>query len=152
MPLPWLQKVDPAERLPDETKWEDHDELTLWKQCKLRGLDGQVKEDGDALRLLNALKNYKVEWLCSIRLKDSNGIQLPLDLLREKAFASLIQSTKRQTFQILGVEERDVSEKSTSEMVNELSDATVRLGCRRYCSCNLEVSLWFERDCTIAQK
>ncbi|EAA32950.2 hypothetical protein GE21DRAFT_6539 [Neurospora crassa] len=62
MSLPWLQDVDPAERLPDDTKWEDYDEFTLWKQCKLRGLDGQVKREGDVLRLLNALKRCEVEW------------------------------------------------------------------------------------------
>lgn len=94
MPLsPWLQAVDPAEQLPDSTKWEDHDEFTLWKQSKLRGLDRYVKKDGNALALLNALKNYKVEWHCTIKPYNFKGVCFPMSLLREKAVASLIQST-----------------------------------------------------------
>ncbi|KAK1778514.1 hypothetical protein QBC45DRAFT_328138 [Copromyces sp. CBS 386.78] len=72
MPLPWLQDVDPAERLPDETEWEDHDEFTLWKQCKLRGIEHKVKKDGDALRFLNEFKEhlrFEVTWICSFHVE-----------------------------------------------------------------------------------
>ncbi|KAJ4401235.1 hypothetical protein N0V85_005572 [Neurospora sp. IMI 360204] len=130
MPLPWLQDADPPERLPDETKWEDHDELTLWKQCKLRGLGGEVKKDGDALRILNALKRFQVKWLCGAeKVKSPDGtIRFPPDLVEEKAFESVIRFTKTHTLQIIRVKS------FPSEVVIELSDATVRIA--NYKECN----------------
>lgn len=152
MPLPWLQDVDPAERLPDDTKWEDHDEFTLWKQCKLRGLEAEVKKDGDALQLLNALNRCEVEWLCVAKIKNYQILQIPDDLVSERGLVSAICYTKRQVFQVIGVEERGVSNKPTSEMVIDISSATVRLGKERVCNCGLEVSYRYKGEVCSGRK
>lgn len=140
MPLPWLQDVDPAERLPDDTKWEDHDESTLWKQCKLRGLDGRVKKDGDALQLLNAVKRYEVEWISIPRNKHSGHHFSPGNEAWEKALESAFAYTRRQTFQVIRVEERDIPGSLASVMVIDISDAVVKLGNERECNCGSKVS------------
>ena len=140
MPLPWLQDVDPAERLPDDTKWETLDELTLWKQCKLRGLDGRVRKEGDSLRILNRLKTFKVKWRCYPEYDE-----LPEELIDDKALESLTLAARQRALQVLHVEEREAGIDMKSAMVIKLSDATVTIekGGYKNCSCGMMVSRRF---------
>lgn len=145
MSLPWLlPEVDPSEKLPNDTKWEDYDEITLWKQCKLRGMEACVKKEGDALRALSKLKNANVEWFCYPYVVDAGGVRvsLPGKLVDEETFTSLVNHMNTQTIHVFHIEERHAPSSFESEMVIKMSDATVTIGRGKSCSCGIKVGAW----------
>lgn len=144
MSLPWLPEVDPSELLSDDTKWEEHDELTLYKQCILRGVKKSVEKEGDPLCILNFLTHSRLKW-CTRPEDDLPGIYIPDVILGKKALKELLQHLEKKSFQVIHI--TDTEADSGKKIV--LSNATVEIGTRLSCSCGLSVCLLIISSCLL---